>query len=86
MDVYRTMKNSMAVQTKTSRIDSRLMSQDKSAIETAASLKRVSMCTYILSAAIEVARMDIEREETLVLADQVKTSPKLFHFYLLSSL
>ena len=76
----------MAVQTKTSRIDIRLMPQDKSAIETAASLKRVSVSAYILSAAIEAARMDIEKEETLVLADQVKISPKLFHFYLLSSL
>ena len=60
----------MAVQTKTSRIDIRLMPQDKSAIETAASLKRVSVSTYILSAAIEAARMDIEKEETLVLADE----------------
>lgn len=76
----------MAVQTKTSRIDIRLMSQDKSAIKTAASLKRVSVCTYILSAVIETARMDIEKEETLVLADQVKISPKLFHFHLLPSL
>ena len=60
----------MAVQTKTSRIDIRLMPQDKSTIETAASLKRVSVSTYILSAAVEAARRDIKREETLVLADE----------------
>lgn len=60
----------MATQAKTSRIGIRLMPQDKNTIETAASLKRVSVSTYILSAAIQAARMDIEREETLVLADE----------------
>ena len=60
----------MAAQTKTSRIDIRLTPQAKSAIETAASLKRVSVSTYILSAAIEAARLDVEKEETLVLADE----------------
>ena len=58
----------MAIQTKNERIDIRLIPSDKEMLETAASIKRVSLSAYILSAAIEMAKMDIEREETLVLS------------------
>ena len=54
---------------KTSRIDIRLLPGDKSTIEAAASIKRVSVSTYILSAAIEAAKTDIEREERITLND-----------------
>ena len=62
----------MAVPSKTSRIDIRLLPADKSTIETAAALKRVSLSTYILTAAIEAARMDIEEEERIVLSSEAR--------------
>ena len=60
----------MGVQAKTSRIDIRLLPSDKATLEAAASLRRVSVSSYILSAAIEAARMDIEKEEAIMLGDQ----------------
>lgn len=60
----------MAIQNKTSRIDIRLIPNDKSVIETAASIKRMSVSAYILSAAVAQAKMDIEREETVLLCDE----------------
>ena len=60
----------MAIQTKSSRIDIRLLPHEKETLETAAMLKRVSLSAYILASAIQAARMDIEREETLLLNDE----------------
>ena len=60
----------MAVQTKISRIDIRINPEDKEMLEMAAALKRVSLSSFILSAAIEIAKMDIEREETIVLSNK----------------
>lgn len=60
----------MAIQSKTSRIDIRLMPNDKEMLEAAASLKRVNVSAYILSVALEAARMDIEREETIILSNE----------------
>ena len=60
----------MAIQVKNSRIDIRLDPKDKETLEYAASLKRISLSSYILSAAIEVARMDIEKEEAIILSNQ----------------
>lgn len=62
----------MAVRTKESRIDIRLLAEDKKTLEKAASLKRLTLSAYILSVAIEAARMDIEREETITLADNAR--------------
>ena len=62
----------MAVHTKESRIDIRLLAEDKKTLEKAASLKRLTLSAYILSVAIEAARMDIEREETMTFADNAR--------------
>lgn len=62
----------MTAKTKTGRIDIRLMPEDKTTLETAASIKRVSLSNYILSAAIEAARNDIESEETVSLNDEAR--------------
>ena len=59
----------MAVQTKNSRIDLRLDANDKDTLEYAASLNRLSLSSYILSKAIEAAKLDIEKEETLKLTN-----------------
>ena len=47
----------MAIQTKESRIDIRLLAEDKKTLEKAASLKRLSLSAYILSVAIEALRL-----------------------------
>ena len=60
----------MAIQTKNSRIDIRLDPKDKEILEHAASLKRISLSSYILSSAIENAKMDIEKEETILLSNK----------------
>ena len=60
----------LANQTKTGRIDIRLMPSDKDALELAASLKRMSLSQYILSAALEAARNDIEKEERIKLSEE----------------
>ena len=52
----------MAIQTKNSRIDIRLDPKDKEILEHAASLKRISLSSYILSSAIENAKIDIEKQ------------------------
>ncbi len=62
----------MAIQTKTSRIDIRLLPSDKRTLEAAASLKRTSLSTYIVSAAVAAAKMDIEREEAITLSDEAR--------------
>lgn len=60
----------MAVQTKNSRVDIRLNPEDKKTLEHAASLKRISLSSYILSAAIQLAKLDIEKEEAIVLSNK----------------
>lgn len=62
----------MAIQTKESRIDIRLLPEDKKTLEKAASLKRLTLSAYILSVAKEAARIDIEREESVLLADDAR--------------
>ena len=62
----------MGAPSKTSRIDIRLLPRDKNTIETAAMMKRVSVSSYILSAAIEAAKADIEREEIVTLNDAAR--------------
>ena len=57
----------MAVQTKNTRIDIRLNPQDKATLEAAAALKRTSVSSYILSVAIDAAKLDIEKEEIVIL-------------------
>ena len=60
----------MAIQVKNSRIDIRLDPKDKETLEYAASLKRISLSSYILSAAIEAAKKDIEKEGAVILSNQ----------------
>ena len=57
----------MAIQTKNSRIDIRLEPGDKELLESAAALKRISLSSYILSVAIETAKMDLQEEESIYL-------------------
>ena len=60
----------MAIESKTSRIDIRVVPVDKRMLEQAASIKRVSVSQYILSVALEAAKMDIRSEETITLSDE----------------
>ena len=60
----------MAVQTKNSRIDIRLDPKDKETLERAAFLKRTSLSSYILSAAIELAKVDLEKENRIILSNE----------------
>ena len=60
----------MAIESKTSRIDIRVVPVDKRMLEQAASIKRVSVSQYILSVALEAAKMDIRSEEAIALSDE----------------
>ncbi len=62
----------MAVQTKTSRIDLRLIPDDKTTLEKAAEINRMNLSAYITKVAIESARMDIEREKNIVLSNKAR--------------
>ena len=65
-------ERTMDAKNKTSRIDIRLMPEDKNTLEAAAAIKRVSVSAYILSAAMDAAKADIEREENIVLGDEAR--------------
>ena len=60
----------MAIKAKTNRFVIPLGPQDWNVIETAASIKRVSISSYILSAALNAARRELGLQETITLDDE----------------
>ncbi len=64
------MSNNTAKQFKESRVDLRISQEQKDLLETAASLKGLSLSAYLLSNSLEAARKDIESYEKLVLSDK----------------
>ncbi len=58
------------MEAKTTRIDLRVNKKDKEILETAAYLNRTSLSSYILSVAINAAKMDLEKEEILILSNE----------------
>ena len=63
------MLTTSAKKAKPSRIDLRVSPEQKELLERAASLRGLSLSSYLLSNSIETARRDIESHEKLVLSD-----------------
>lgn len=59
----------MAV-TKKDRIDLRISEEDKKLLEQAATYRRMSLSTYIVSAAMKEAEADLQREQQFVIAKE----------------
>ena len=55
---------------KMNRLDIRISQKDKETLELAAAAKRVSLSSYILSAVMERAEDDLERERSIALSRQ----------------
>ncbi|MGK7896123.1 MAG: DUF1778 domain-containing protein [Xenococcus sp. (in: cyanobacteria)] len=60
----------MSVSSKTSRIDLRVSKEQKELLETAASIKGISLSSYLLMNCLEIAKADIAKHQKLVLSDQ----------------
>lgn len=58
----------MSIATKTNRIDLRVSNRDKDLLDKAAESKSLSLSSYIISVAVERAKMDIVENERIVLA------------------
>lgn len=63
------MLTTKAKKLKQSRVDFRVSAEQKELLERAASLKGLSVSSYLLSNSIEAATKDIESHEKLVLSD-----------------
>lgn len=63
------MSTTEAKKKKQSRIDLRISPEQKELLERAASLKGLSVSSYLLSNSIETATRDIESHEKLVMSD-----------------
>ena len=63
------MPTTKATKAKKSRVDFRIDQDQKELLERAASLKGLSLSSYLLSNSIEAAIKDIESHEKLVLSD-----------------
>ncbi|MEM8677523.1 MAG: DUF1778 domain-containing protein [Cyanobacteria bacterium P01_G01_bin.67] len=55
---------------KTNRIDLRVSQEQKDLLETAASLKGISLSAYLLAHCLEIAQADIAKHQKLVLSDR----------------
>lgn len=55
---------------KTNRIDLRVSREQKDLLETAASLKGISLSAYLLANCLEIAQEDIAKHQKLVLSDR----------------
>lgn len=55
---------------KTNRIDLRVSKEQKDLLETAASIRGVSLSSYLLSNCLEIAQADIAKHQKLVLSDR----------------
>ena len=63
------MSTTTAKKAKKSRLDLRVSLREKELLERAASLKGISVSSYLLSNSIQAATKDIESHEKLVLSD-----------------
>ena len=55
---------------KSNRIDLRVSQEQKDLLETAASIKGISLSAYLLSNCLEKAKADIAKHQKLVLSDR----------------
>ncbi|MDJ0690338.1 MAG: DUF1778 domain-containing protein [Xenococcaceae cyanobacterium MO_188.B32] len=55
---------------KTNRIDLRVSQEQKDLLETAASIKGISLSAYLLANCLEIAQADIAKHQKLVLSDR----------------
>ena len=55
---------------KTNRIDLRVSKEQKDLLETAASIKGISLSAYLLANCIEIAQADIAKHQKLILSDR----------------
>lgn len=55
---------------KTSRIDLRVSQEQKELLETAASIKGISVSAYLLANCLEKAQVDLAQHQKLVLSDR----------------
>lgn len=60
----------MSVSSKTNRIDLRVNQEQKELLETAASIKGISLSAYLLANCLEIAKADIAEHQKLVLSDR----------------
>ena len=60
----------MSVSSKTNRIDLRVSKEQKELLETAASIKGISLSAYLLANCLEIAKADIAKHQKLVLSDR----------------
>jgi uncharacterized protein (DUF1778 family) len=59
----------MAIAYKDSRINLRTSLDDKSLLEKAASLRHLSLSSYIIATSLKQAQMDLAEQETLILTN-----------------
>ena len=55
---------------KTNRIDLRVNQEQKNLLETAASIKGISLSAYLLANCLEIAKEDIAKYQKLILSDR----------------
>ena len=55
---------------KTNRIDLRVNNEQKDLLETAASIKGISLSAYLLANCLEIAKADIAKHQKLILSDR----------------
>ncbi|MBQ0165696.1 MAG: DUF1778 domain-containing protein [Treponema sp.] len=55
---------------KNERIDLRINDEEKKLLERAAELKHLSLSSYIITTSLKQAKIDLDEEEVLLLADQ----------------
>lgn len=55
---------------KTNRIDLRVNQEQKNLLETAASIKGISLSAYLLANSLEIAKADIAKHQKLILSDR----------------
>ena len=60
----------MAIALKEKRIEVRVPNETKQILESAAELANVSLASYIITVCLKQAKLDLERNETIVLKDQ----------------
>lgn len=60
----------MSASSKTNRIDLRVSKEQKELLETAASIKGLSVSSYLLTNCLSIAKADIAEHQKLILSDR----------------
>lgn len=60
----------MSASSKTNRIDLRVSREQKEILETAASIKGVSLSAYLLANCLQIAKADLAQHQKLVLSER----------------